>query len=221
MEGRHARRPVRGIEIIAAHDDDRYPIAPGVVDRHGGVLQTDGAMDERQQRLARHLEIAVPHGHCGFLMHAGEEFRHLVLTVVDQRLVDGAIARGGIGGQILDVERLDHVDHEVGTGDAADPRQVLRDAGFRRSNVHRGRQRGRPRRRRRGGSGRLRGRLRSRRGHRSGRTRHRDAGEELAAADIGTPIISFHGFLPLNACRDVWAGPRRGRQQRRQVRGSD
>ena len=120
MEGRHARRPMRGVEVVAAHDDDRHAVAPGVVDRHRGVLQADRAVAERQQRLAGDLEVAVRHADRGFLMRAGEELRHLVAAVVDQRLVDAAEARSAVRRQIFDVERLDDIDHEIGAGDAAD-----------------------------------------------------------------------------------------------------
>ena len=120
MDGRHARRPVRGVEIVAAHDDDRHAVAPGVVDRHAAVLQADGAVAQRHQRLAGDLEVAVRDADRGFLVRAGEELRHLVAAVVDQRLVDAAVARRAVGRQILDVERLDDIDHEVGAGDAAD-----------------------------------------------------------------------------------------------------
>ena len=60
-----------------------------------------------------------------FLMRHGEELRHLVVAVVDQRLVDAAEARGAVRRQVFDVERLDDVDHEVGAGDAADAVAVL------------------------------------------------------------------------------------------------
>ena len=130
MEGRHARRALRGVEIVAAHDDDGNAVAPGVVDRHGGVLQPDHAVDQRHQRLAGRLEVAVAHRDAGLLVHAGEEFRHRVLAVIDQRLVDAAIARGRIGRQVFDVERLDHVDHEIGTGRAVVVRRQRRRAGL-------------------------------------------------------------------------------------------
>src|SRR5437867_9783649 len=39
VEGRHARRPGRGVEVVAADDDHRHAVAPCVVDAHGGVLQ--------------------------------------------------------------------------------------------------------------------------------------------------------------------------------------
>jgi hypothetical protein len=74
---------VGGVEIIAAHDDDRHPITPRVVHRHCGVLQPDGAVAQRHQRFAGDLKVAVPHADRGFLVCAGQKFRDLISTVVD------------------------------------------------------------------------------------------------------------------------------------------
>ena len=122
---------MRGVEIVTAKDQHRHAVAPGVVDRHGGVLQADHAVNESHQRLAGRLEIAVAHADRGFLVHAGQELRHRVLAVVDQRLVDPAIARGRIGRHVLDVECLDDVDHEVGAWPSALALRHRRRAGFR------------------------------------------------------------------------------------------
>ena len=135
VEGRHARRAVRGIEIVAAEDEHGNAVAPGVVDRHGGVLQADRAVDQRHDRFAGRLEVAMAHGNAGFLVRAGEEFRHRVLAVIDQRLVETAVARGRIGRQIFDVERLDDVDHEVGAGRAVVAHGHCRRAGLGRSDM--------------------------------------------------------------------------------------
>ena len=187
MDGRHARRPVRGVEIVAAHDDDRHAVAPCVVDRHAGVLQADGAMDQRQQRLAGDLEVAVRHADGGFLVRAGEELRHLVAAVVDQRLVDAAVARGAVGRQIFDVERLDDVDHEVGAGDAADP--IRLDCGVPVSAAI-GCAVGGSADGRRGGGGPGRGgRVRGLRRQRAGRAGDGHAGQKFAAIDLRAGIL--------------------------------
>ena len=196
VEGRHARRPMGGVEVVAADHDDRHPVAPGIVDAHGGVLQADGAVAQRHQRLAGDLEVAVRHADRGFLVRAGEVFRHLVAAVVDQRLVDGAEAGGAVRGAVFDVERLDHVDHEVRAGDAADPGQLLRRCGLGRRHVHVGRERRWPPRRLRIRQGRRRRAVRYRGRDRSGGTRHRDARQELAPVHLRTRIFSCHGALP-------------------------
>ncbi len=120
VEGRHARRPVRGVEVVAADHDHRHAVAPGVVDRHRRVLQPHRAVAQRHQRFAGDLEVAMAHGDRGFLVHAGEELRHLVAAVVDERFVDAAVARSTVRRAVLDVEGLEDVDHEVRARYAAD-----------------------------------------------------------------------------------------------------
>ncbi len=147
MDGRHPRRPMRGIEVVAADDDHRHAVAPGIVDAHRRMLQADGTMHQSHQGLAGDLEVAVRHADRGLFMHAGQKFRLLVLAVVDQRLVQRAETRCRIAGQVFDVERLDDVDHEIRAGLAAFVAALdfLRRAGF--SSGHFGirRQRGRTR----------------------------------------------------------------------------
>ena len=115
---------MRGVELVAADDDHGNTVAPRVVDRHRRVLQADGAVAQREERLARDLEVAVRHGDRRFLVHAGEEFRHAVAAVVDQRFVQGTIARSAIRRHVLDVERLDDVDHEIRTGNPRNAREL-------------------------------------------------------------------------------------------------
>jgi len=70
---------LRGVEIVAAEDQHGNAVAPGVVDRHGRVLQADRAMDQRHDRFAGRLEVAVAHRDAGFFVRAGEEFRIVLL----------------------------------------------------------------------------------------------------------------------------------------------
>src|SRR6516164_2387440 len=114
MERWHAGWALRSVEIIATEDQHRNAITPSVVNRHRRVLETNRAMDQRHDGLAGRLKIAVTHGDGGFLVRAGEEFRHRVLAVIDQGFVDPAVTRGRVGWQIFDLDRLDDVDHEIG-----------------------------------------------------------------------------------------------------------
>ena len=68
---------------------------------------------EHRHRLAFDLEVAVRHGDRRLLVAAGDELRRRVAAVVDERLVDAAEARAGVGRDVLEVERLEDVDHEV------------------------------------------------------------------------------------------------------------
>lgn len=87
-------------------------------------------MDQRHDRLAGRLEVAMTHADGGFFVHAGEKLRHRVLAIVDDRLVEPAVARGRISRQILDVQSLDDIDHEVGAGFSACRLRHLRRAGL-------------------------------------------------------------------------------------------
>jgi hypothetical protein len=87
-------------------------------------------MAQGHQRLAARLEVAVCHADRRLFVRASQELGHLVAAVVDQRLVDASVAGGAICGEILDIERLDNVDHEVGTSDTSNSRQILRRCGL-------------------------------------------------------------------------------------------
>ncbi len=106
----------RGIAVVAQDDVHGHAIAPRVVDRHRRVLQTHGAVRHHGQRLALNLEIAVAHGHRRLFVAAGDELGLLIAAVVDDRFVETAKARAGIGADVLEPERLDDVHHEVGPG---------------------------------------------------------------------------------------------------------
>jgi hypothetical protein len=51
-----ARRALVGLDDVADHDVDRHAIAPGIVERHRGVLQADHAMAHHGQRPAIGVE---------------------------------------------------------------------------------------------------------------------------------------------------------------------
>ncbi len=107
---------LRGVEPVAREDHDRHAVDPRVVDGHRRMLQSHGAVDGDTHGLAGGLRVAVRHRDGRFLVHAGEELRHPVAAVVDEGLVQAAEARAGVGGHVVEAERLDDVDHEVGAG---------------------------------------------------------------------------------------------------------
>ena len=98
--------------MLPTDDVDRHAVAPGVVDRHRRVLQTDGAMARHGHRLAFDLGVALRHGDGDVLVHAGDDFG-LVAGVIDDGFVQAAKARSAVDGEIFDAERLEHVDHEI------------------------------------------------------------------------------------------------------------
>ena len=192
VRGRHARRTLGGVEIGAAHQQNGCAIAPGVVDRHGGVLEADGAVAEHHLRLASDLEIAVRHRDRGFLVHAGDELRLGIPAVVDQRLMQAAEARSGVGIDIVDIERLDHVHHEVGAGAARNRLHLGDDVGFERDLMGSWPHCGGDSR----GTGRRRG-FRDARGCCS--TSDGGTGQEFATANLGARIFACHSCSSLCA----------------------
>ena len=82
------------------------------------MLQSDGAMGQYAHRLAGRLGIAVSDGHRRLLVHAGQELRLRVAAIIDHRFVQAATTGTRIAGNIFEVERLQHIDHEVRAGPA-------------------------------------------------------------------------------------------------------
>jgi hypothetical protein len=111
-----ARRALVGLDDVSDHDVDRHAVAPGIVERHRGVLQADHAVAHHGHRLAFHLGIALRDVDRDLLVRAGEDFGLGVLSVVDQRFVDAAEARSAGHRQIIEIERLEHIHHEVPAG---------------------------------------------------------------------------------------------------------
>jgi hypothetical protein len=131
--GHSAPGALVGFHDVAAHHDDRHAVAPGVVHRHAGVLQADHAMADHGERLARHLGVALSHVDRDLLMRTGDDLGLGVAAVVDQRLMQAAEARGAVHREVVDVERLEHVDHEV-----AAARGLVDRIGRRRHRIRRG-----------------------------------------------------------------------------------
>ena len=125
-----ARRPLVGLHDVADHDIDGHPIAPGVVYRHGRMLQSDYAVADHRHRLAFDLGIALGHRDRDLLVWASENFG-FVSGVVNDRFVQAAEARSAIHRQVIDVERVEHFRHEVATAAALGGRILGRRLGFR------------------------------------------------------------------------------------------
>ena len=208
------RRQIRGAMIpgrrpeafglvshIAGEHHDRNAIRPGVVDRHRGVLKAQDAIDKRRHRFACGARVAVAYGDADLLVHDGDQFGLGVFPIMNNRLVQTAYRSPGIDGDIVEIQRLEDVDHEIGTGIGDGDRRRLR-SGVGASIFRRGRaRRTRGRRdRRRGRSGR---RLRfGGRRPRRGRLRRRVPlrRETFDGRDpTGCPVRSFHPPLSLEA----------------------
>ncbi len=70
-------------------------------------------MHDGDHRLALDAGVAMGDLH-GDLFMLTQNHRRIVLAVIDQRVVQAAIARSGIKRDVLDVVALDHVDDDVG-----------------------------------------------------------------------------------------------------------
>ena len=108
-------KPPNGdVHRVAGDHVDRDLVAEGVVQRHRGMLEPDGALDQHGQGPAFDLGIAMRHRHRDFLMHAAEHFRLLVHAAIDDRFVQAAEGRGGRLRDVIEIETLQHIEHEVG-----------------------------------------------------------------------------------------------------------
>ena len=113
--------PLDGVDRAGgAQDHDRHAVAPGVEDRHGAVHQADIGMHRRRHRAARDLGVAVRDRDRGLLVQAEQHLRRRVAEIIDQAVVQAAIARAGIERDVGDVEVAQGLGHHV----AAEARRV-------------------------------------------------------------------------------------------------
>ena len=70
-------------------------------------------MHDGDHRLAFGAGVAMGDLH-GDLFVLAEQHRRIVLAVVDQRVVQAAIARAGIERDVFEIVAFDHVDDDVG-----------------------------------------------------------------------------------------------------------
>jgi hypothetical protein len=96
-----------------ADDEDRRAVDIRVIDAHGGVQHADHVMHDGDHRLARDLGVAMRDLHRDLLVLA-QQHRRLVAAVIDQRVVQPAIARARIERDIGESELLDEIDDDVG-----------------------------------------------------------------------------------------------------------
>ena len=104
-----------GFDDVATHDDDWNAIAPGIVHRHRCMLQTDHAVANHGHRLALDLGVTLCHVNCDFFVRAGEDLWLRISTMIEHGFVQSAETGRAIHRQIVDVECLEHVDHEIST----------------------------------------------------------------------------------------------------------
>jgi hypothetical protein len=79
-------------------------IAPGVVDRHGSMLEADHVMDDGGHDLPSRFGVTMRNGHGDFLV-AAENHLGVGLSaalIVDERIVNAAKARPGVERDVFD-----------------------------------------------------------------------------------------------------------------------
>src|SRR5439155_23785658 len=112
----YPRSPFAGVHGAgAAHDQDRRAVTPGVVDRHGSMLQADDVVHNRGHRLAGSLGITVRDRDGDFFVTAEDNLRIRLTAalVIYQRIVNTAKARTGIQSDIFDAQNFQQIDDEI------------------------------------------------------------------------------------------------------------
>ncbi len=79
------------------------------------MLQSNRAVHKHAQWLAFDLCVSVGHGNRGLFMAARDQFGTAVLSIIDDRFMQRPEAGARVGADILDAERFDYIDHEVGS----------------------------------------------------------------------------------------------------------
>ena len=101
-----------------AEDEHRHAVAPGVEHGHGGVHQPDIGMHRGGHGLAGNFCITVGDGDGGFLMQAEQHLRRGIAEIIDDAVVQAAIARARGERDIGNIQRTqrigDHVAAETG-----------------------------------------------------------------------------------------------------------
>ena len=96
-----------------AEDNHRCAVAPGVEDRHARVHQTDVGMHRGRHGLLCDLAVPVGDRDCVFFMQADNHLRIAVAEIINDAVVESAIARAGHQGDILEVEPSGHFGNDI------------------------------------------------------------------------------------------------------------
>jgi hypothetical protein len=96
-----------------AEHEHRHAVAPGVEQAHHAVQQTDIAVQYAGHRLASCLGVTVRDRDRVILVQAYDDARSLVAEMIDQAVVQSAIARAGVEADIGDAEPAQHLRGDV------------------------------------------------------------------------------------------------------------
>ena len=96
-----------------AHQEQRLAVAERVEDRHVRVHQPDVGMDDGRHRLVRGFRIAVRNAHRMVFMQAQQHARIGIAEMVDDGIVQAAIAGAGVEAHIFKPEPAQHLRRHV------------------------------------------------------------------------------------------------------------
>ena len=132
------RPPLHGIDRPdAAQKQDRNAVAPGIEDRHRRVHQPDVGMQRDRERSPGDARIAVRERDRALLVQAEQHLRPRVAEIVDQAVVQAAIAGARIERDIGNLERAQQLCDDIAApaGDRLNVRDLARAIVHRRSAV--------------------------------------------------------------------------------------
>jgi len=110
------RPALLGVERAGgAEHEHRHAVAPGVEQAHHTVQQADIAVQHAGHRLAGGLGIAMRDRHRMILVQAEQNTRPLVAEVVDDAVVQPAVARAGVEADIGNAKAAQHLCGDVAT----------------------------------------------------------------------------------------------------------
>ena len=108
------RPPLHGVDGTGrAENQHRHAVAPGVEQGHGGVEETDIGVDRGGHRLAGDLGVTVRDGDGALLVQAEQHLRRRIAEVVDEAVVQAAIARARRQRDVGDVEHAQRVGDDI------------------------------------------------------------------------------------------------------------
>ncbi len=96
-----------------AQNQDRRAVDVRVVDGHARVQQADHVVDDGRHGPLARLGEPVGHADGDLLVLAQDHLGHDVATVVDERIVQPAIAGARIQRRVRNLELLEQIDHDV------------------------------------------------------------------------------------------------------------
>ena len=108
------RTALFGIERAGRTEHDHgHPIAPGIEQTHHAVQEPDIAVQYASHGLAGGLGVAVRNGDRMIFVQAEQNARPFIAEMVDEAVVQSAIARAGVEADIGNAQAAEHLRRDV------------------------------------------------------------------------------------------------------------